>query len=181
MAFFFVVMGVSGSGKSTLARRLARYLGSAPMIEADTLHPAANRAKMAAGTPLTDEDRWPWLARVNQEMVACQSPVGVVACSALRAVYRERLSQGFPSQVHFIFLDAPREVLEQHVRGRLHEYMPASLLESQLATLERPGSGEAASTVSVAGSEDESFAALCAVVLPLLPEEVVKGLQSVGG
>jgi carbohydrate kinase (thermoresistant glucokinase family) len=181
MAFFFVVMGVSGSGKSTLAGRLAHLLGAAPMIEADALHPVENRAKMAAGTPLTDDDRWPWLARVNQEMVACQSPVGVVACSALRAVYRERLRQGLAGRVHFIFLDAPRGVLEQHVRDRRHEYMPASLLESQLATLERPGAAESASTVSVAGSEDESFAAICAVVWPLLPEEIVKCLQPIGG
>jgi gluconokinase len=159
MRYFFVVMGVSGSGKTTLAQRLASHLGCTDFIEGDRLHPPENRSKMASGVPLNDEDRWPWLARINAEMRSAESEggFGVVACSALRAVYRERLSDGLAGRIHFLFLDAPREVLERHVRERSHEYMPAKLLESQLATLERPLEGESCSTISVAGSEDESF------------------------
>jgi gluconokinase len=158
MPRFLIVMGVSGSGKTTLAERLARHLGCDPILEADKLHPVANREKMRGGVPLTDEDRWPWLARVNAEMRSYTGARLVVACSALKVAYRKRLMEGVEGLVHFFFLNADRGVLEQHHRERVHEYMPASLLDSQLEALEPPGIEEPASSVSVSRSEDESFA-----------------------
>ncbi len=167
MTRVLVIMGVSGSGKSTLATRLADSLCCAPVLEADLFHPPENREKMRSGIPLTDEDRWPWLARINLEMKQRTGECLVVACSALKAAYRERLIDGMSGRVHFILLDASREVLERHHRGRVHEYMPASLLDSQLKTLERPGPHESASVVSVAGDEQESFFELLSVVRTL--------------
>jgi gluconokinase len=164
MTRVLVVMGVSGSGKTTLAARLARHLKCDPLVEGDQFHPAANREKMRSGVPLTDDDRWPWLTGLNAEMRQRAGEYLVVACSALKAAYRKRLMEGLEGRVHFLFLDAPREVLERHHRERVHEYMPASLLESQLTTLERPGSTEPASVVSVVGSEDESFAEILRVL-----------------
>ncbi|MGT2463259.1 gluconokinase [Sinomonas atrocyanea] len=125
------VIGVSGVGKTTVASSLAAALGRV-FIDADDLHPAENKAKMGAGTPLTDDDRWPWLDSVG--LAASRQP-SVVACSALRRRYREYLSALAPSAV-FIHLDASHEDIARRIAGRAHEYMPASLLESQLATLE---------------------------------------------
>ncbi|MDR6623339.1 gluconokinase [Sinomonas atrocyanea] len=125
------VTGVSGVGKTTVASSLAAALGRV-FIDADDLHPAENKAKMGAGTPLTDDDRWPWLDAVG--LAASRQP-SVVACSALRRRYREYLSTFAPSAV-FIHLDASHEDIARRIAGRAHEYMPASLLESQLATLE---------------------------------------------
>ncbi len=167
MARFLIVMGVSGSGKTTLAQRLAQHLGSVPVLEADHYHPVANREKMRSGVALTDEDRWPWLARVNAEMRGFNGECLVVACSALKLAYRTRLMDGLEGQVHFLFLDASREVLERHHRERVHDYMPASLLGSQLETLERPGTNEPVSAISVAGSEEESFAQILSVLYTL--------------
>lgn len=128
-----VVMGVSGSGKSTVGALLAARLG-VPFVDADSLHPAANVAKMASGTPLDDEDRWPWLARVADELAA--HPVGlVVACSALRASYRAALRRD-NDRVFFAHLHPTFEVLSQRLLSRPEHFMPASLLQSQLDTLE---------------------------------------------
>ncbi len=164
MIRFLIVMGVSGSGKTTLAERLARHLGCGPILEADRLHPVANREKMRSGVPLTDEDRWPWLARVNAEMRSYTGTCLVVACSALKVAYRKRLMEGIEGAVHFFFLHADRRVLEQHHRERVHEYMPASLLDSQLEALESPGVEEPASRISVSGTEDESFAEILSLL-----------------
>lgn len=127
-----VVMGVSGAGKSTFGAALAEALGRS-FVDADDLHPAANKAKMAAGTPLTDDDRAPWLDAVAAAARA-REPV-VVACSALKRGYRDRLAAGAPS-IAFVELDLTREELERRLGGRRHEFMPATLLDSQLATLE---------------------------------------------
>ena len=133
-----VVMGVAGVGKTSVGRALADALGWR-FEDGDDYHGDANRAKMAAGTPLTDEDRWPWLERLHTLLdEAIDSGEGLVlACSALRRAYRERLGEGDP-RLAFLFLDGEREVIEARLAERSGHYMPAALLDSQLATLERP-------------------------------------------
>lgn len=137
-----VVTGVSGSGKTTIAVALAARLGW-PFMEGDSLHPAANVAKMHAGHPLTDEDRWPWLDTVAGWIDArCEAhQPGIITCSALRRVYRDRII-GARSGVRLVFLTAPRDVLVARLGARQGHFMPASLLDSQLATLEEPGPDE---------------------------------------
>jgi gluconokinase len=132
-----VVMGVSGSGKSTTGGALARTLGW-PFVEGDDLHPPANVAKMAAGIPLTDDDRWPWLDRIVDELRALSktSPDIVVACSALKQCYRDRLAPA--GDVRFVHLHGDRETIAARLATRHHRYMPATLLDSQFATLELP-------------------------------------------
>jgi len=132
-----VVMGVSGSGKTSAARELTRQLGW-EYIEGDDLHPAANVAKMAAGTPLDDEDRWPWLRQIA-EVIGAHEAAGtslVITCSALKRSYRDLLREGHPS-VWFAHVDVPREVLAERLAQRTGHFMPPSLLDSQLATLQR--------------------------------------------
>ena len=137
-----VVMGPSGCGKTTVMHELARRLGW-PTAEGDDFHPAANVSKMAAGRPLTDEDRWPWLdavaAWIGDQEAAGRS--AIITCSALRRSYRDRLRRGHPS-AWFAELAVPKAELARRVRARYHRYMPASLLESQLATLEPLGADE---------------------------------------
>jgi gluconokinase len=130
-------MGVSGSGKSTVGAELAARLG-VPFVDGDALHPVANVAKMAAGIPLDDADRWPWLDAVGTRLA--ESPV-VVACSALRRSYRDRLRAAAPD-VRFVLLDGSRELLAARTGARLDHFMPPALLDSQLATLERPAPDE---------------------------------------
>lgn len=128
-----VVCGVSGSGKSTVGAALAAHLG-VPFVDADSLHPAANVAKMAAGIPLDDSDRWPWLDAVGDAL--CSAPAGlVVACSALRSTYRTVLRHAAPT-VRFVQLTAEESVLSTRMLGRDGHFMPPALLDSQLATLE---------------------------------------------
>ncbi len=132
-----VVMGVSGSGKSTIAGMLADALGW-PFAEGDDFHPEANVRKMSDGRPLTDEDRRPWLLAIRawmtrQEMSGRE---GVVSCSALKRGYRDMLRQG-PGRVTFVLLDVSRAALEVRVAHRPEHFMPATLLDSQLRTLER--------------------------------------------
>jgi gluconokinase len=137
-------MGVSGSGKTTVATALADATGWT-FVEGDGLHPEPNRRKMAAGTPLTDDDRWPWLRRVAERIGAGERDGEslVVTCSALRRRYRDLLADGHPS-VRFVYLRAGGAVLRERVASRHHEYMPATLLDSQLAELEPPGPDEPA-------------------------------------
>jgi len=130
-----VVMGVSASGKSTVAELLATRLGM-PWLDADDLHPPANRQKMASGVPLDDEDRRPWLDTVGRRLAEGVSTGGiVVACSALKRAYRDRLRKACPSVV-FVHLHGSREILAERAAARTEHFMPASLLDSQLATLE---------------------------------------------
>nr|WP_304044747.1 gluconokinase [Jatrophihabitans endophyticus] len=142
-----VVMGVSGSGKSTVAGLLAGRLGW-PFEEGDDLHPAENVAKMAAGHPLTDDDRWPWLQRVRQwidtELAAGRS--GIITCSALKRSYRDALRA---PGVTFVYLRGPRELIRGRLATRHGHFMPQSLLDSQLADLEPPGPDEGAITVDI--------------------------------
>lgn len=144
-----VVMGVSGTGKSTIGRALADAL-AAPFVEGDDLHPAANREKMAAGIPLTDADRAPWLDAVAAEL---HRPV-VVACSALTRRYRDRLRAAAPD-LALVFLHGAPELLAARMEGREGHFMPTSLLRSQLDTLEEPDADEDPIGVDVALRPDE--------------------------
>ncbi|MBL8907081.1 MAG: gluconokinase [Rhizobiales bacterium] len=128
-------MGVSGSGKTTLGTALARRLG-VEFIEGDSLHPAGNIAKMKAGIPLSDEDRWPWLANIAK--VVSAAPASVVSCSALKRAYRDRLRRGIGPRLRFVCLKVPRPELERRMASRRGHFMPPGLLDSQLATLELP-------------------------------------------
>jgi gluconokinase len=130
-----VVMGVSGSGKTTVGLRLAHALG-ARFIDGDHLHTDAARAKMAAGHALTDEDRWPWLDRIGAELA--RSHRTVIACSALRRAYRDRLRAAAGPRLRFVYLEATLEEMRARVAGRVGHYMPASLVDSQFAALEPP-------------------------------------------
>lgn len=147
-----VVMGVSGSGKSTVARLLVDRLGW-DFAEGDDMHPQANRDKMTAGRPLSDEDRWPWLDRIAEWIhghLDAGRP-GIVTCSALRRVYRDRLRA--PGVV-FVHLNGRHELLADRIGQRQGHFMPPSLLQSQFDTLEPPGADEAALTVDVALEPD---------------------------
>lgn len=148
-----VVMGVSGCGKSTVGVRLAGALGYS-FIDADALHPVANVAKMAAGTPLTDDDRGPWLDAVG----AAPGVDGVVvACSALRRGHRDRLRTHVP-EVCFVHLHGPTELLRQRMAARHDHFMPAALLDSQLATLEHLEPDETGGVIGLADPVDTSVA-----------------------
>lgn len=134
-----VVMGVSGCGKSTVGALLADRLG-VPFLDADSLHPPENLAKMARGTPLDDADRWPWL-RVVGSALAGYPDGAVVACSALRRAYRDLLGEAVPG-LRFVHLVGTREQLAARMRDRDGHFMPVSLLDTQLATLEPLGVDE---------------------------------------
>ena len=145
-----VVMGVSGCGKSSVGIALAEALG-ARFIDGDDLHPEANKAKMSAGIPLDDDDRWPWLDLVSKAL-AEPAPAGstgtVIACSALKRSYRERILAGAPN-TFFIHLDGSREILAQRLGNRTGHFMPATLLDSQLATLEPLDSDEPGAVIDI--------------------------------
>ncbi|MGH8745681.1 MAG: gluconokinase [Burkholderiales bacterium] len=133
-----VLMGASGCGKTTVGRLLAQRL-DCEFIDADDFHPPANVAKMTAGIALEDADRWPWLERLNAELRRreVRAVRAVLACSALRQTYRDRLWAGL-AHCELVYLRASAELLRERLSGRQHRYMPASLLASQLATLEPP-------------------------------------------
>lgn len=132
-----LLMGVTGSGKTTVGRALAESLGW-PFHDGDDFHPAANVAKMAAGIPLTDDDRWPWLDAIAAALAHAGADRGnaVLACSALRQAYRDRLARA--GDVRFVFLKGDPATIAARLAVRSHEYMPPSLLPSQFATLEEP-------------------------------------------
>jgi gluconokinase len=135
-----VLMGVSGAGKTTIGTLLAEREGCV-FADADDYHPAANKAKMAAGNPLNDEDRQPWLEKLNEVMREWfeSGKGGVLACSALKDKYRKTLASGMPEgTVQFVLLDGSKEMLAERLAARSHEYMNPKLLDSQLATLEKP-------------------------------------------
>ncbi|MFM9924800.1 gluconokinase [Variovorax sp. H27-G14] len=138
-----VVMGVSGTGKSSVAAALAQRLG-VPWIDGDDLHTHEAVARMRAGLPLADADRWPWLDRVGACLAnRVAAPHGVVvACSALRRAYRDRLRAAEPG-LQFVFLNGPPALIRQRMAQRAGHYMPAALLDSQLQTLEAPDDSEA--------------------------------------
>jgi len=158
-------MGVSGSGKSTIGRALADRLGWR-FIDGDDLHPAANVAKMRAGHPLDDADRAPWLAAIAAQIdcwVAAQTP-GVMTCSALKRRYRDVIIGDRPA-VRLVFLDGSPALIADRLASRIGHFMPASLLRSQLATLEPPAADEGAISVKI----DKT--------IPAIVDEIVTGLS----
>jgi len=161
-----VVMGVSGSGKSSVGRALADALGW-PFFDGDDFHPPENVAKMAAGTPLTDADRWPWLDALAAKVAAVLAQGGhaVLACSALRAAYRDRIAAGARGEgdVRFVYLKGDRATIAARLASRRHRYMPATLLDSQFATLEEPADALA---VDVRAAIPEQVARIRAAFAP---------------
>ena len=157
-----VVMGVSGAGKSTVGIALAGLLGVG-FMDADALHPPANVAKMAAGTPLTDADRWPWLDRVGAALADARETGLVVACSALKRAYRDRIRAAAPA-ARFVHLDVPRAMLAKRVTARPDHFMPASLLDSQLETLEPLEPDELGLTVPAVGGIDTAAGTIVALL-----------------
>ena len=163
-----MIMGVSGCGKTTVAEALAARIDGAVAIDADDLHSDANKAKMHAGIALTDEDRAPWLTAVGRAMADTSRAgrIPVMACSALKRAYRLRILAEEPDAV-FVLLDVSRPELERRLRARRGHYMPASLLDSQLATLEPLGADEPGITVEVATPADDVVDAVLAKVVTL--------------
>jgi carbohydrate kinase (thermoresistant glucokinase family) len=155
-----VVMGVSGSGKTTIARGVAAAKGWT-LVEGDSFHPPANVAKMAAGTPLTDADRWPWLHAIAAAIDAdrARGENAVVACSALRRAYRDILIGDRPD-VRLVYLQGSRELIGERMRARQGHFMPPALLDSQFQTLEEPGRDENPITVGIGGTPDEIVRAI---------------------
>jgi gluconokinase len=144
-----IVMGVSGSGKSTIADRLAQRLRWS-YEDGDKFHPASNVAKMSAGHPLTDDDRWPWLQAIADEIdrVCRAGQHAVIACSALKRAYRDILVHG-RSDVRIVYLQGAQELIAKRLAARKHHFMPPGLLDSQFKTLEPPDAGEHPVTVSI--------------------------------
>jgi gluconokinase len=135
-----VLMGVTGSGKTTIGRKLAAAEHWV-FAEGDDYHSEANKAKMHAGIPLTDADRAPWLATLHEVLLGWyrSGTSGVLACSALRQAYRDELSKGIPStELRFVLLEVPKDVLQERMAERKGHYMSPALLDSQIATLEMP-------------------------------------------
>jgi gluconokinase len=166
-----ILAGVSGSGKTTVGRLLADRLGW-PFADGDSFHPAANVAKMAAGIPLTDDDRWPWLAAIGAWMDAriAAGGSGVVACSALKRRYRDVLRLGRPA-VRLVFLDVSRDEDLARLRARSGHFFPAALMDSQFADLEPPGPAEGALVLPARGSPDELVSAIISGLRLIAPGE----------
>lgn len=144
-----IVMGVSGSGKSTIASHLAERLGWI-FEDGDRFHPASNVAKMSAGHPLNDEDRWPWLQAIADKIGRVCEADGhvVIACSALKRTYRDVLLRS-RNDVRFVFLDGSKALIAERLAARKDHFMPPGLLDSQFKTLERPRADERPITVSI--------------------------------
>ena len=165
-----VVMGVAGCGKSTIGAGLSQS-HELPFMDADDYHPAANVEKMSAGIALTDNDRWPWLDILGDAMrenAECKGGV-VVACSALKRSYREKIAERVGLPVLFVFLDGSRELLFRRMSARTDHYMPPSLLDSQLNTLEYPDEDEPCLTVSIDQSVESILQVVEKQLQPVLP------------
>ena len=160
-----VVMGVSGSGKSTIGEKLAERIGWR-YEDGDRFHPASNVAKMSAGQPLTDEDRWPWLHAIADEIdrVCKAGGRAVIACSALKHAYRDILVHG-RCDVRIVYLQGTRELIAARLAARKNHFMPPDLLDSQFKTLEPPDPGENPVTVSIDATVDT------------IVDDIVRGLR----
>ena len=144
-----VVMGVAGSGKTTIGEKLAEQLGWS-YEDADKFHPRANVEKMSAGHPLTDEDRWPWLRAIADEIdrVCKQQRHLVIGCSALKRAYRDVLVHG-RDDVRIVYLDGTQELIARRLKARKGHFMPPALLDSQFSILQPPGDDEHPVSVSI--------------------------------
>jgi gluconokinase len=154
-----IVMGVSGVGKTTVGQALARELGWR-FLDADDYHPPQNVAKMAAGQPLDDEDRKPWLEELNAQLqkLAARNESAILACSALKERYRRRLSDGI-KRIEFVYLKGDFELIHSRLAQRRHRFMPESLLRSQFEALEPP---QRAITLDAGADVDACVAAIAA-------------------
>ncbi|MBB2685520.1 UNVERIFIED_ORG: gluconokinase [Rhizobium etli] len=164
-----IVMGVSGCGKSSVGEKLAEALHLA-FVEGDALHPAANVEKMSKGIPLTDEDRMPWLDCIGEDIkTSLEKGEGIiVSCSALKRIYRVRLRAAAGGNLFFVYLEGSRGLLTKRMGERKGHFMPVSLLESQLATLEVPTGEQGVVTVDI----DDTVEGIAATAL--------KGLAALG-
>jgi gluconokinase len=133
-----VIMGVTGCGKSTIGKLLAQKL-SLPFIEADEFHSKENIAKMSSGTPLNDEDRYPWLQSLSQQLQSHEKTGAILACSALKESYREILQKDLNEKIIWIYLEGNETILQKRLESRTGHFMPGTLLKSQLEVLEKPG------------------------------------------
>ena len=149
-----IVFGVSGAGKTTIGKLLARELGSR-FIEADDFHPTANVEKMRSGHPLTDEDRWPWLERLREQIkrALAAGENAVLACSTLKRAYRDRL--GVSEEVMFVLLRGDFPLVEKQLRSRRRHFMNPDLLQRQFDDLEEPQPDEHVLTVQLGGTPEE--------------------------
>ena len=154
----YIVMGVSGCGKSAIGAGFAQAIGGT-FLDGDDLHPASNVAKMAAGTPLTDSDREPWLRDVGQALSAHEGDV-VIGCSALKRSYRDIIRETAGGPVKFLHLHGDKAVIAQRMAGREGHFMPTALLDSQFTTLEMPTADEDAVTVDIDQTPDQIITAL---------------------
>jgi len=154
-----VVMGVSGCGKSTTAAAIAESLGW-PMLEGDSLHPAANILKMSAGTPLNDEDRDPWLREIGRHVEdwTARGGTGVVTCSSLKRRYRDTIARG-SDKVCFVYIQGLQSEIAPRLNRRTGHFMPSTMLDSQFAALEEPAENEIVLYVDVTATCDEIVAA----------------------
>jgi len=168
-----VVMGVSGAGKTLIAQMLADKL-SCPMLEGDSLHSAANIKRMAAGIPLTDEDRHDWLIAIAQHITAAtrNEEALVVACSALKRQYRDIL-RGDVANPIFVYLSGDKALIESRIKLRRNHFMPGVLLDSQFATLETPGADELVIYCDVAPPPP----AIVESIIEQLPRMIQRGME----
>lgn len=162
-----IVMGVCGCGKSTVGAALAERLGG-QFLDGDQFHPAGNVEKMSAGIPLTDDDRWPWLTRVAEEMAA---PKGIVigGCSALKRAYRDHIAAQAGEPVLFVYLEGSRALILDRMGQREGHFMPTSLVDSQFAALEVPAADECAITVNIDAPLATVVDRICALIKDLPP------------
>jgi gluconokinase len=158
----YVIMGVAGSGKTLIGSRLSAALGF-PFLEGDDLHPAENKARMAAGIPLTDADRAGWLATIATRIIEARAAGRglVVSCSALKRSYRDVLRAADPD-LRFIHLSGPRALIAERLATRTGHFMPPSMLDSQLATLEQPTDDERVAVHDISGTPESIVDAIVA-------------------
>jgi gluconokinase len=162
-----IIMGIQGCGKSTIGELLARRLG-VPFIDGDTLHPAENKEWMASGRALSDAQRLPWLREVGQRLALAEATGVVVACSALKRSYRDLLREHAPTMLT-IFARGDVDLIHARIAARRHEYMPASLLPTQLEDLEERQDDERGLTVDIARTPEQ----IVETILTVIPQSSV--------